>query len=120
MRNTHGHSRLSVIARIKTAILVLVFVGSVAPAADQSLNPFMKNQLKNFAGSAALDGMVLVKTDQPSAPTQSLYIGGQNLIANAPVPLDGNALEGDDLIGRLYDGSRLVSPCTTISSSPER
>jgi hypothetical protein len=101
---------------IWTVAVLFLIVILAALSLDTAFGLYVAHQLQNSADASALAGAAVVRQDQPLARTRSVTIGLANEAANAPVELssnDGNAADGDVIIGRYDRDAGTFSAQTT-------
>lgn len=101
------------VALIWTAIVIVVLVAFIGLAVDFGLMVWTGQQLQIAADGAALAGAQFVREDQDLARDQAQLVGAANVAGGVNIQLDrndGNAADGDIVIGRYDRDERTFDP----------
>lgn len=104
------------VALVWVAILAMVLIGMLGMAIDAGVVALARQQLQNAADAAALAGAAKVKLNIDDARTASVNLGLANHVFQTPVQLDrndGNAADGEIVVGRYRPSTREFTPQTT-------
>jgi hypothetical protein len=108
------------IALIWVALTTLLFVGFVGLSLDTGLVVFAAEELQGAADASALAAAQFVRNDIPAARTAAVNLALLNRAGGAPVQLarnDGNASNGDIVVGVFDRDTLLFTPTTTTPNA---
>lgn len=108
----HRHRRRG-IALVWVAMMGLMLIGMVGLTLDTAKVWLAGHQLQIAADASALAGALEVRTDPALARTRTVAMAVRNFTFGQGVQLkrnDGNAVDGDIVVGRYDDSTRLLDP----------